>query len=52
MDDRASILGQGLGGGGSSLRHRVQTGSGADTALYPMGTGGSCPGGTAAGAGS
>jgi hypothetical protein len=31
-----------------SLRHRVQTGSGAHPASYPMGTGGSFPAGKAA----
>jgi hypothetical protein len=33
-----------------SLRHRVQTGSGAKPASYPMGTRGSFPEGKAAGA--
>jgi hypothetical protein len=33
-----------------SLRHRVQNGSGAQPASYPMGTGGSFLGGKAAGA--
>jgi hypothetical protein len=33
----------------SFLRHRVQNGSGAHPASYPMGTGGSSPGGEAAG---
>jgi hypothetical protein len=33
-----------------SLLHVVQTGSGAHPASYPMGTGGSFPGGKAAGA--
>jgi hypothetical protein len=36
--------------GNFSLRHRVQTGSGAHPASYPMGTGGSFHGGIAAGA--
>jgi hypothetical protein len=36
--------------GNFSLRHSVQTGSGAHSACYPMGTGGSFPGGKAAGA--
>jgi hypothetical protein len=36
------------GEGNFSLRHRVQTGSGAHPASYPMGTGGSFPGGKAA----
>jgi hypothetical protein len=34
----------------SSLHHRVQNGSGAHPASYPMGTRGSFPGGKAAGA--
>jgi hypothetical protein len=38
------------GAGNFSLRHRVQTGSGAHPGSYPMGTGGSSPGGKAAGA--
>jgi hypothetical protein len=38
------------GAGNFSLRHRVQTGSGAHPASYPMGTRGSFPGGKAAGA--
>jgi hypothetical protein len=33
-----------------SLLHSVQTGSGADPTSYPMSTGGSFPGGNAAGA--
>jgi hypothetical protein len=32
------------GAGNFSLRHRVQTGSGADSASYPVGTKGSFPG--------
>jgi hypothetical protein len=36
--------------GNFSLHHRVQDGSGAHPASYPMGTGGSFPGGKAAGA--
>jgi hypothetical protein len=32
------------------LHHRIQNGSGAHTASYPMGTGGAFPGGKAAGA--
>jgi hypothetical protein len=36
--------------GNFSLHHRVQTGSGAHPASYPMGTRGSFPGGKAAGA--
>jgi hypothetical protein len=38
-----------LWGQGFSLLHVVQTGSGAHTASFPMGTGGSFPGGKAAG---
>jgi hypothetical protein len=36
--------------GSFSLRHRIQTGSGAHPASYPVGTGGSFPGDKAAGA--
>jgi hypothetical protein len=36
--------------GNSSLHHRVQNGSRAHPASYPMGTRGSLPGGKAAGA--
>jgi hypothetical protein len=36
--------------GNFSVHHRVQKGSGAYPASYPMGTRGSFPGGTAAGA--
>jgi len=39
-----------VGAGNFSLLHRVQTGSEANPASYPMGTGGSFPGGKAAGA--
>jgi hypothetical protein len=35
--------------GNFPLHHRVQNGSGAHTAFYPMGTSGSFPGGKAAG---
>jgi hypothetical protein len=38
------------GAGNFSLHHRVQTGSGAHSASYPMGTNGSFPGSKAAGA--
>jgi len=38
------------GAGNFSLRHHVQTGSGASPASYPMGTGASFPGDKAAGA--
>jgi hypothetical protein len=37
------------GAGNFSLHHRVQNGSGAHPASYPMGTRGSFPGGKAAG---
>jgi hypothetical protein len=36
--------------GNFSLHHRFQNGSGAHPASYPMGTGGSFPGGKATGA--
>jgi hypothetical protein len=39
-----------VGAGNFLLLHRVQTGSGAHRASYPMGTGGYFPGGKAAGA--
>jgi hypothetical protein len=39
-----------VGAGSLSLLHRVQTGSGLHPASYSMGTGGSFPGGKAAGA--
>jgi hypothetical protein len=39
-----------VGAGNFSLHHRVQTGSGAHPASYPTGTGGTFPGGKAAGA--
>jgi hypothetical protein len=38
------------GAGNFSLNHRVQYGSGAHSASYPVGTRGSFPGGKAAGA--
>jgi hypothetical protein len=37
-------------GAGNLVRHRVQTGSGAQPAFYPMGIGGSFPGSKEAGA--
>jgi hypothetical protein len=43
MDDRGSIPGKG-NYEIFSLRHRVQTGSGAHPASYPMGTGGNAAG--------
>jgi hypothetical protein len=48
MEDRGSIPGRG-NDGNFSLRHRVQTGYGPHKASYAMKTGGSCPGGKAAG---
>jgi hypothetical protein len=47
LDDRGSIHGR---GSDFSLPHRVQTGSGAHPASYPMGTWDSFPGGKVAGA--
>jgi hypothetical protein len=47
LDDRGSIPG---GAGNFCLRCRIQTGSGAHPASYPMGAWGSFPGGKAAGA--
>jgi hypothetical protein len=50
MDNRGSRVRFLAGAGNFSLHHRVQDGSGAHPAPYPMGTGGSFPGGKAAGA--
>jgi hypothetical protein len=51
LDDRDSRVRFSAGDGNFSLHHRVQNGSGAHPASYPMGTGGgSFPGGKAAGA--
>jgi hypothetical protein len=50
MDDRGSRFRFPAGTGNFSLHHRVQNGSGAYPASYPMGTRGSFPGGKAAGA--
>jgi hypothetical protein len=50
LDDRGSRVPFSAGTENFSLHHRVQNGSGAHTASYPMGTGGSFPGGKAAGA--
>jgi hypothetical protein len=50
LDDRDSRVRFPAGAGNSSLHHRVQNGSGAHPASYPMGTNGSFPGGKAAGA--
>jgi hypothetical protein len=49
LDDRGSRGRFPAGAGNSSLYHRVQNGSGAHPASYPMGTRGSFPGGKAAG---
>jgi hypothetical protein len=48
LDDRGSRARFPAGTGYFSLHHRVQNGSGAHPASYPMGTRGSFPGGTAA----
>jgi hypothetical protein len=50
LDDRGSRVRFPAGAGNFSLHHRVQNGSEAPTASYPMGTGGFFPGGKAAGA--
>jgi hypothetical protein len=44
LDDRYSRVGLPAGAGNFSLHHRVQNGSGADSASYPMGNDGSFPG--------
>jgi hypothetical protein len=49
LDDRGSRVRNPAEAGNFSLHHRVQNGSGAHPASYPMGTGGSLPGGKAAG---
>jgi hypothetical protein len=49
LDDRGSRVLFLAGAGIFSLHHRYQTGSGAHSASYPMGTGVSFPGGKAAG---
>jgi hypothetical protein len=53
MGSRDSLVGTatgyGLDGQGYSLLHIVQTGSAAQPASYPMTTGGTFPGGKAAG---
>jgi hypothetical protein len=46
LGDQGSILD---GGVNFSVRHRVQTGSEAHSSSYPMGNGGTFPGGKAAG---
>jgi len=50
VDDGASRVRFPVGAGKFSLHHHVQNGSGAHSAFYPMGTGGSFPSGKAAGA--
>jgi hypothetical protein len=50
LDDRGSRVRFPAEAGNFSLCHRVQNGSGAHPASYPMGTRGSSPGGKAAGA--
>jgi hypothetical protein len=50
LDDRGSRVRFPARAGNFSLHHRVQNGSGAHPASYPMGTRGSFPGGKAAGA--
>jgi hypothetical protein len=52
LDDRGSRVLCPAGTENFSLHHRIQNGSGAHAASYPMGTRGSFPGGKAAGAGS
>jgi hypothetical protein len=49
LDDRGSRVRFPAGAGNFSLNHRVQNGSGAHTASYPMDTRGSFPGGEAVG---
>jgi hypothetical protein len=50
LDDRGSRVRFPAGAENFSLHHRVQNGSGAHPASYPMGTGGSFPGGKEVGA--
>jgi hypothetical protein len=50
LDDRGSGVRFSAGAGNFSLHRRVQNGSAAHPASYPMGTRGSFPGGKAAGA--
>jgi hypothetical protein len=50
LDDRGAGVRFPAGAGNFSLHHRVQTGSGAHPAFYPMGTGGCFPRGEVAGA--
>jgi hypothetical protein len=49
LDDQGSRFRFPAGTGNFFLHHRVQNGSGAHPASYPMGTRGSFPGGKAAG---
>jgi hypothetical protein len=49
LEDRGSRVRFPAGAGNFSLHHRVQNGSGAHPASYPMGTRGSFPGGEASG---
>jgi hypothetical protein len=49
LDDRGSRVRFPAGAGNFSILHRVQNGSRAHPASYPMGTRGSFPGGKAAG---
>jgi hypothetical protein len=48
LDERGSRVRFSAGAGNFSHHHRVQNGSGAHPASYPMGTRGSFPGGKAA----
>jgi hypothetical protein len=50
LDDRGSRVRLPAGAGNFSLHHRVQNGSGAHPASYPMGTSGFFPGGKSTGA--
>jgi hypothetical protein len=50
LDDRGSRVRFPAAAGNFSLHHRIQKGSGAHPASYPVGTGGSFPGDKAAGA--
>jgi hypothetical protein len=50
LDDRGSGVRFPAGAGNFSLHHRIQNGSGAHPASYPMGARGSFPGGKVAGA--
>jgi len=50
LDDRGCRIRFSAGAGNFSFHHRVQNGSGAHPAAYPMGFRGSFPGGKAAGA--